>query len=101
MHLKIPSAKWRPFCPGVDELNHHVKHYLVDGYLRQEASILFFFYKIGFIFYHQFRVIMQRVVSGQVGLINTLWPGDNIYRYTAVLTLIQVKPSHEPMLPSC
>ena len=22
MHLKTPSAKWRPFCPGRDELNH-------------------------------------------------------------------------------
>ena len=21
MHLKIPSAKWRPFCPGEDEFN--------------------------------------------------------------------------------
>ena len=21
MHLKISSAKWRPFCPGEDELN--------------------------------------------------------------------------------
>ena len=20
MHLKIPSAKWRPFCPGGDKL---------------------------------------------------------------------------------
>ena len=24
MHLKIPSAKWRPFCPGGDELKGYV-----------------------------------------------------------------------------
>ena len=22
MHLKMSSAKWRPFCPGGDELTH-------------------------------------------------------------------------------
>ena len=26
MHLKIPSVKWRPFCPGEDELNHVSKN---------------------------------------------------------------------------
>ena len=38
MHLKILSAKWRPFCPGEDELTReypanivdHFEHYLIS-----------------------------------------------------------------------
>ena len=25
MRLKVPSAKWRPFCPGLNVLNTHVR----------------------------------------------------------------------------
>ena len=28
MHLKISSAKWRPCCPGGDELNEKGKRYI-------------------------------------------------------------------------
>ena len=28
MHLKISSAKWRPFCPGGDEFEDNNRHWL-------------------------------------------------------------------------
>ena len=34
MHLKVSSAKWRPFCPGGDELNSsYIKAYCLSSWL--------------------------------------------------------------------
>ena len=33
MHLEMSSAKWRPFCPGGDELKHDDKILPVDHHV--------------------------------------------------------------------
>ena len=73
MHMKIQSVKWRLFCPGGDELSHHVKPNLVDAYLRQEDSILScFFYKKNHIL-PLIPCYSAAVVSGQVGERIVIW----------------------------
>ena len=37
MHLKISSAKWRPFCPGRDELTHWPR----GGFQRNFNEVIF------------------------------------------------------------
>ena len=39
MHLKILSAKKRPFCPGRDELNMYVKVFLCLAHIYREPNI--------------------------------------------------------------
>ena len=38
MHLKMSSAKWRPFCPGGDELIDNWCFDLTEIYEKQEHN---------------------------------------------------------------
>ena len=54
MHLKMLSAKWRPFCPGEDELTHCPQGKMEDIFAEISNAFFFLLYfdsnviKIGF-----------------------------------------------------
>ena len=56
MHLKISSAKWRPFCPGGDELSITAGMYSVGGLISTKPGAPFYKHKstliLAWISYH-------------------------------------------------
>ena len=70
MHLKISSAKWRPFCPGVDELSYHYCRILGCGHVTKVA-IFISFYFIMFSFFIVWNLQIRRQCSVISTCINT------------------------------
>ena len=72
MHLKMPSAKWQPFCPGRDELKPEGCAYMfvTISFFTLHDTVLFIVYSLYIDFSHYSDAIMNEMASEIAGISN-------------------------------